>query len=56
MFNSRRSESQGNRVPHPLDLLRRPIMDRRFGCELKKVEVIALKQRSCFRGHLTVVR
>ena len=52
MFNSRRSESQGNRAPHPLDFLRRPRMDRSFGCEVTKVEVISLKQRSSFMGSL----
>ena len=56
MLNSRRSESHGNLAPPSLDFLRRPIVDTSFGFDLKKVEVIALKKWSSFRGQWVVVR
>ena len=49
-LNTRRSVSRGNRAPPSLDFLRRPRVHRRFRRDLKKVEGIALKPWSSFKG------
>ena len=56
MLNTSLSESRGNRAPPMLDLLRRPRVDRRFGCDLEKIEGIYLKPQSYFKDLCTVAR
>ena len=55
-LNTRRSDYRGNRAPPSLDCIRRPRLDRSFGCDLKKVEGVALIPRSYFKGLWNVVR
>ena len=56
MLNSRRSEYRGNKALPSFDLLRRPRVDRRLGYDLTKVEGLALRLQSYFKGQCIVLR